>query len=215
MKNRMFSFLLPVMFVCTLCVFGESIVYSKIDGSILRTDSDLIKYDDTYIGGKSVIDHPNWDVIDVGYGTNLSHTVMETNVSEVIENVLDENGNLAVTTTGEPMMVTGLETNVYQRIITHTNISEISDFRTKEQFLQDMKSPELKAVELELFSWLETNGLIGTNAVSLSSGTDAMVMMWLRAQAEQPNGSQLLVQYLDMKTSIEGLGGQVNRARKQ
>jgi len=213
MKNVM-SLVMLMLACCTLCVFGESIVYSKIDGSILRKDSELIKYNENYIGGKTVIDAPNWDLIDVGYGTNLSHTILETNVSEVIDNVFDENGNLTVGEDGSPMEVTGIQTNVHTRTIIHTNIAEVSDFRTKEQFLQDMKSPELKNVEVELFQWLETNGLVNINENSLSSSTDAMVMMWLRTKMSETNGTQLLVQYLDLKTSIEGLGGTINKARR-
>jgi hypothetical protein len=214
MKNKIIILSVFVLAVCSLCIFGDAIIYNKIDGSIIRKDSEFIKWNDSYIGGKTIIDNPNWNVIDVGYGTNLSHTVFETNVYDVIENVLDENGNLSVGDDGNPFEVTRVETNVYERTIIHTNISEISDFRTKEKFINDLKSPELKATELELFSWLEENGLVGVEAKTLPTGTDSMIMMWLRAHALDTNGTQLLVQYFDLKASIEGFGGTVNKASR-
>jgi hypothetical protein len=201
--------------------FAESIVYSKIDGTILRTDSELIKYSDSYIGGKTIVENPNWDVLDIGYGRDLKtvvpHEAVETNEVQVLN---EETGEPVLDESGEAMLQTVVSTNAWTETIIHTNVAEVSDFVTKEVFIDRLKSSELKALEVELFQWLETNGLVGETTTALSSGTDALVMMWLRSQAGQldeagqPRGLPLLMQYLDIKTGIESLGGRIDKARR-
>jgi hypothetical protein len=195
--------------------FGESIVYSKIDGSILRTDSELIKYTDSYIGGKTVTENPNWDVIDIGYGRNLKTEIPHEEISTNEVEICDEaTGEPILDEAGLPVLQSIVSTNSWTETIIHTNVAQVSDFVTKEVFIDRLKSPELKALEVELFQWLETNSLISASTTALSSGTDAMVMMWLRSQAGQPQGLPMLMQYLDLKTGIEGLGGRIDKARR-
>ncbi len=207
--------LMVLVLAAAVLAQGESIVYSKIDGAILRTDSELIKYDANYIGGKTVVENPNWDVIDIGYGKNfttyLQHEVIETNVVQVLN---EETGEPAMDEAGLPVQQSIVTTNVWSEPIAATNVTQVSDFVTKEVFIDRLKGQELKSLEGELFQWLQTNGLVNSSATALSAGTDAMVMMWLRAQAGQPQGLPLLVRYLDLKTGIESLGGRVDKARR-
>ncbi|MGE4489279.1 MAG: hypothetical protein AB7E95_07035 [Kiritimatiellales bacterium] len=209
--------LILMLSLAALTAPAESIVYSKIDGAILRIDSDLIKYSDSYIGGQTLLENPNWDVVDIGYGADLKTLVPHEDVETYEDTVYDvETGDSLLDESGNPLTQAVTYTNAWTETIIHTNISQVSDFRTKEQFLQDLKSPDLTALEDELFQWLETNGLISTNTTALSSGTDAMVMMWLRAQAaaDPTNAPVRLVEYLDMKTGIQSLGGSVDKARR-
>jgi hypothetical protein len=202
-------------------IYGEAIIYSKIDGAILRTDSELIKYSDSYIGGKTVTENPNWDVMDIGYGRNLKTLIPHEDVStNEVEVCNEETGEPVLDEAGLPVLQTVISTNAGTEAVIHTNVAQVSDFVTKEVFIDRLKSPELKALEVELFQWLEVNGLVGENTTALSSGTDALVMMWLRAQAGQldengqPRGMPLLMQYLDLKTGIESQGGRIDKARR-
>jgi hypothetical protein len=198
-------------------LYAESIIYSKIDGTILRTDSELIKYSDSYIGGRTVTENPNWDVMDIGYGRNLKALIQHEEISTnevAVSN--EETGEPVLDEAGQPVFQSVVTTNAWEETIIHTNVSQVSDFVTKEVFIDRLKSPELKSLEGELFQWLQTNGLIGVDTTALSAGTDAMVLMWLRAQASinTAAATPLLIRYLDLKTGIESLGGRIDKARR-
>lgn len=209
--------LMGMVLMAAMLAHGESIVYSKIDGTILRTDSELIKYSDSYIGGRTVTENPNWDVMDIGYGRDLKtlieHEEISTNEVAVSN---EETGEPVLDEAGQPVFQSVITTNAWTETIIHTNVAQVSDFVSKEVFIDRLKSPELKSLEGELFQWLQTNGLIGADTAALSGGTDAMVMMWLRAQASisAASATPLLIRYLDLKTGIESLGGRIDKARR-
>ena len=207
--------MMSVILAAAGLLYAESIVYSKIDGAILRTDSELIKYSDGYIGGQTVTENPNWDVIDIGYGRNLKTDILHEEISTNDVAICDETtGEPVLDDAGLPVLRSVISTNSWTETIVHTNIAQVTDFVKKEVFIDRLKSQELKALEGELFQWLQTNGLISADTTALSAGTDAMVMMWLRAKASQPQGITLLMQYLDLKTGIESLGGRIDKARR-
>jgi hypothetical protein len=209
--------LLGLVFMAAGLLYAESIVYSKIDGTILRTDSELIKYNENYIGGKTVTENPNWDVMDIGYGRNLKtliqHEEISTNEVAVFN---EETGEPVLDEAGQQVLQAVVTTNAWEETLIHTNVSQVSDFVIKEVFIDRLKSQELKSLEGELFQWLQTNGLISADTTALSAGTDPMVMMWLRAQASinATAATPLLIRYLDLKTGIESLGGRVDKARR-